>query len=314
MDENTTETQPVETETTATSETDTPVSDINDSAATASTEPGTETEPAVSDEPHLYAGKYDSPEKLEDGYKSQSKYIQELQSKIDEYQKQIEAQKEEAKAIKLQEAKNKGFNSVEEHQISQKVILREFELYANSLDKIAPENYDRAIAALQNYYATANQAYLNEAKQYFPDEIIENIAIEKQNYKNNLTSELQHQNALAAQKSREALCSQIETNFKDFLTDVICENQSERNSAKSEALAAMFNLGAIQSIEDMSVFVNLYNSIADNAVKNYVNSLQAQNAVNAVKTKSQILTGHSDIPKKADINSKEFWDEFYAKS
>ena len=313
MDENTTETQPAETETTATSESDAPVSG-NDNTATASTEPVTETEPAVSDGVHLYAGKYDSPEKLEDGYKSQSKYIQELQSKIDEYQKQLETQKEEAEAVKLLEAKTKGLNSVEAHQIARKVILREFELYANNLDKISPENYDKTITALQNYYATANQAYLNEAKQYFPDELIENIAIEKQNYKDNLTAELRQQTAQVAQKNREQLCLQIETNFKDFLTDVICEKQTERNSAKSEALAAMFNLGAIQSIEDMNVFVNLYNSIADKAVKDYVNSQQAQETVNAVKNKSRIAAGNMDIPnKKADINTKEFWDEFYAK-
>lgn len=261
-----------------------------------------------------FAGKYNSVEELEKGYGSQAAYINELKSQIDEYRVQAENQKQAEHLAKLEEARARGFDSVEAQEISRKVILREFELYANNLAQVSPENYEAAREALTNYYSTANEVYLKEAKKYFPDSFIENVAVQKQNFRNNLHNELRQKFEQEFLQNRQELCSKIEENFKDFLSDVLVDKPEHVNKAKTDVMAAMFNMGAIRTIEDMKVFVNLYNSISEQAVKDYLTVKQSQDLVNSVKQKSAVPSGKAGIPgNKPDINSKEYWEEFYSK-
>lgn len=260
-----------------------------------------------------FAGKYNSVEELEKGYGSQAAYINELKSQINEFKTTVEKQKQAEHSAKLEEAKARGFDSVEAQEIAKKVILREFELYANNLVQVNPEYLENAKNALLNYYSTANEVYLKEAKKYFPDSFIENVAVQKQIFKSELENELRQNNERQFLQNRQELCSKIEENFKDFLADVIVDKPEQANRAKTDVMAAMFNLGAIKTIEDMNVFVNLYNSISEQAVKDYLTAKQSQDLVNSVKQKSKVPTGAASIPgNKPDINSKEYWERFYS--
>lgn len=314
MDEDIIDSQPVETET-VTSESDTP----SNLEVTEELEPGAEgktaeTKENAEAEERKYAGKYNSVEELEKGYGSQTSYINELQTKIDEYKSQLEKQQQLEQSAKLEEAKAKGFDSIESQEIAQKIIVKEFEIYANNLSKVAPEHYETAREALNNYYSTGNEIYLNHAKELFPNDFIENVAVEKLNYKLSLQNELKQRKMQQHIQQTEQLCSDIENNFKDFLSDILVDDPQKLNSAKSAAMSTMFNLGVIKNLDDMKTFEKLYNSITERAVNDYITAMQAQNNVDTIKKKSQVPSGTSSIPdKKPDINTKEYWDNFYNK-
>ena len=246
---------------------------------------------------------------MEKGYGSQTSYINELQAKIDEYKSQLEKQQQLEQSAKLEEAKAKGFDSIESQEIAQKIIVKEFEIYANNLSKVAPEHYETAREALNNYYSTGNEIYLNHAKELFPNDFIENVAVEKLNYKLSLQNELKQRNMQQHIQQTEQL-----NNFKDFLSDILVDDPQKLNSAKSAAMSTMFNLGVIKNLDDMKTFEKLYNSITERAVNDYITAMQAQNNVDTIKKKSQVPSGTSSIPdKKPDINTKEYWDNFYNK-
>ena len=295
MDEDIIDSQPVETET-VTSESDTP----SNLEVTEELEPGAEgktaeTKENAEAEERKYAGKYNSVEELEKGYGSQTSYINELQAKIDEYKSQLEKQQQLEQSAKLEEAKAKGFDSIESQEIAQKIIVKEFEIYANNLSKVAPEHYETA-------------------RELFPNDFIENVAVEKLNYKLSLQNELKQRNMQQHIQQTEQLCTDIENNFKDFLSDILVDDPQKLNSAKSAAMSTMFNLGVIKNLDDMKTFEKLYNSITERAVNDYITAMQAQNNVDTIKKKSQVPSGTSSIPdKKPDINTKEYWDNFYNK-
>lgn len=309
MDENITDSQPVETES-VTSECESPSND----EITEEHEPESENDTAEAEEARKYAGKYNSIEELEKGYGSQTSYINELQSTIEKYELKLAEQEQRANEVKLEEAKAKGFESIEAQEIAQKVIIKEFELYAGNLAKVNPEYQEIVSEALSKYYSTADKVFLNEAKKYFPDEVIENVTEEKLNLKSTLQNELKQRTEQQQYIEKQKLCSEIENNFKDFLSDVLVDESQKVNTAKSNALSAMFNLGVIKNTDDMKAFENLYNSIAERAVNDYISAIQAQDNVNSVKKKAFVPSGSLNIPeKKPDINSKEYWENYYNK-
>ena len=81
------------------------------------------------------------------------------------------------------------------------------------------------------------------------------------------------------------LAEQIKGQFNEFLAD------SATNQAKANALKAMCDAGAINSVEDMQNFVNLYTSIVDNAKEIAIKEYEAAKAIEETKRKAVIDAG-----------------------
>ena len=290
---------PVETVEEETSTIDEPVETETSSVEPETTEETAETETEIAqeslEEPKVYAGKYNSVEELEKGYTE----LQKLMSKPNEYEQKynelVKAQQEEqrkAQEERLRQANQYGFRTVEDQEAHEKLQATELEWYANYLNLVSPENYENARAYLGEYLRTGQVAYFNEAKKLFPLDFVENVA----NAKTQLSAKLQGEIAQKRQLEREQfdknLAEQIKGQFNEFLAD------SATNQAKANALKAMCDAGAINSVEDMQNFVNLYTSIVDNAKQIAIKEYEAAKAIEETKRKAVIDAGVT-----ADANS-----------
>ena len=248
-EETSTITEPVE-------ETETPVVEPE------STEETAEVQAEVTEEPVVYAGKYNSVEALEKGYK-------ELESKLgkpNEYEqkynellaKQAKAE-QEAYEAKLREANNYGFKTVEDQEAHQQLQAAELEWYANNLNLVSPENYENARAYLGEYLRTGNLAYFAEAEKLFPIDFVKQAGVRKAELGARLQGEIAHKRQLAREEQDRTLAEAIKRDFAEFLGD------TATNAQKANALKAMCDAGAINSVEDMQNFVQLYNGIVDSA-------------------------------------------------
>ena len=114
----------------------------------------------------VYAGKYNSIEALEKGYKElESKLGQpnEYETKYKELLEKQQKAEREAQEARIKEANNHGFRTVEDQEAHEKLQATELEWYANYLNLVAPENYENARAYLVEYLRTGQVAYFNEA-------------------------------------------------------------------------------------------------------------------------------------------------------
>ena len=247
-------------------------------------EDGDETAETETTEPKLYAGKYKTIEELEKGYAELNKVYtknQQIQSKYDELVKQQEAQK----AIQLEKAKQAGFNTVAEQEISDKATIEEFNAYANAMSSINPEYFETVRQNLLNYYNTANRAYLDEAKKYFPESIKENITLQKQNLINRLNTEYQTKAQQQKAEQEKALAETLKTEFADFLSDI------QENKGKQGALKSFCDAGLINSKEDMQRFVDIYNNSFQSEREKAITEFQAQKAIEKTKERTVIDNG-----------------------
>jgi hypothetical protein len=259
---------------------------------TADTTAETETQTADTQPETLYAGKYKSIEELEKGYKEAEKSFtraNELEKKYNELIQKQQTEAQQVQAQKLQQAQARGFNSVEQQEIHDKVQLAEFEYYANNIQQVPPEYSENARQALLNYYNTANTAYLEEAKRYFSSNFIENVAVAKQNLTNQLNRELSNKRYQQSDKQAQELATVLKADYADFLADV------NTNEGKSQALKAFCDVGSINSKEDMQIFQDIYSKIANYERTQAIKEYEAQKAIDKTKQASQISTNPSDF-------------------
>ena len=233
----------------------------------------------------VYAGKYNSIEALEKGYKElESKLGQpnEYETKYKELlEKQQKAEKEALEA-RIKEANNHGFRTVEDQEAHEKLQATELEWYANYLNLVAPENYENARAYLGEYLRTGQVAYFNKAKKLFPLDFVENVANAKTQLSARLQGEIAQKRQLEREEFDKNLANQIKGQFNEFLAD------SATNQAKANALKAMCDAGAINSVEDMQNFVNLYTSIVDGAKELAIKEYEAAKVIEETKQKAVI--------------------------
>ena len=274
-EETSTITEPVE-------ETETPVVEPE------STEETAEVQAEVTEEPVVYAGKYNSVEALEKGYK-------ELESKLgkpNEYEqkynellaKQAKAE-QEAYEAKLREANNYGFKTVEDQEAHQQLQAAELEWYANNLNLVSPENYENARAYLGEYLRTGNLAYFAEAEKLFPIDFVKQAGVRKAELGARLQGEIAHKRQLARDEQDRTLAEAIKRDFAEFLGD------TATNVQKANALKAMCDAGAINSVEDMQNFVQLYNGIVDSAKELAIKEYEAAKVIEETKQKAVIDGG-----------------------
>ena len=309
MADETTVSTPGNTIVTDTSTTVEPTNDVDTSTAEPSAdvntaETGTEPQDGDQTEPTLYAGKYKTVEELEKGYKESQKVFNEkaeIEKKYNALLQQKETEYQKAEQQRLEQARQRGFKTAVDAEISDKVQVAEFEWYANNLNYVNPEHFEIVQKALWNYYKTENQAYLKEAKHYFPSDLIENIALEKSKYKAQLYNEALTQQHQVDDANAQKLADRLKADYADFLSDI------KANAPKSEALKIFCNTGLIQSKEDMQVFQNVYSNIEKYVKEQAIKEYEANKAIEATKQKL-VIDGENSTnfninsrPKSSDI-------------
>lgn len=275
---------PVETSDVTTS-TDTPeVSEtaeveVTDETQTAETETQTEGEPQ---QEKLYAGKYKSIDELEKGYAELNKsYTQskQVQAKYNELLRKQEQQE----ARMLQKAQQQGFNTVNDQRIAQQVAQAELDEFINGLNYyVEPDNQIQVQQYLNAYRQTGDLRYLNEAKRYYPSDVLENIAVAKLQMQNNLKAQYAKETQERAQKADAELAEELRADYGDFIETV------KASEPISKALEMFCNAGFIQSKEDMEVFKGIIDGITDNVKAQAIKEYEAQKAIEATKQAAQI--------------------------
>ena len=303
MADETTVSTPADTTVTDTSATVEPTNDADTSTAEPSTdvntaETGTETQDGGQTEPTLYAGKYKTVEELEKGYKESQKVFNEkaeIEKKYNDLLQQKETEYQKAEQQRLGQARQRGFRTAEDAEISDKVQVAEFECYANNLNYINPEHTDTVRQNLLNYYNTGNQAYLNEAKRYFPSDLIENIALQKSQYEQQLRNQFAEKRKQFDDMNASKLAETLKTDYAEFLSDL------DSNAPKAEALKMFCNTGLINTPEDMKVFQDVYSNIVNFAKEQAIKEYEANKAIEATK-QGAVIDGKNST--SFDINSK----------
>ena len=264
-------------------EVETPVvePDVTEEAAEVQAEVADEAEP----QPTVYAGKYNSIEALEKGYKELESKLGQPNEYEQKYNELLKAQQEaerKAQEERVRQAQQYGFKTVEDQEAHEKLQATELEWYANYLNLVAPENYENARAYLGEYLRTGQVAYFNKAKKLFPLDFVENVANAKTQLSARLQGEIAQKRQLEREQFDKNLASQIKGQFNEFLAD------SATNQAKANALKAMCDAGAINSVEDMQNFVNLYTSIVDGAKELAIKEYEAAKVIEETKQKAVI--------------------------
>lgn len=303
MADETTVSTPADTTVTDTSATVEPTNGVDTSTTEPSAdvntaETGTETQDGGQTEPTLYAGKYKTVEELEKGYKESQKVFNEkaeIEKKYNDLLQQKETEYQKAEQQRLEQARQRGFRTAEDAEISDKVQVAEFECYANNLNYINPEHTDTVRQNLLNYYNTGNQAYLNEAKRYFPSDLIENIALQKSQYEQQLRNQFAEKRKQFDDMNASKLAETLKTDYAEFLSDL------DSNAPKAEALKMFCNTGLINTPEDMKVFQDVYSNIVNFAKEQAIKEYEANKAIEATK-QGAVIDGENST--SFDINSK----------
>lgn len=286
-------TTPVEATDVDTSLETTPVDEPTDTAVDEQPvdEPAvTETEEQPTQEPELLAGKYKTVDDLVKGYNEAQKFVTKANEFEKKYNELVEKQEKEVERItqeRLKEAQLRGFQSVEQQEIADKVQVAEFEYYWNNLTQIDTEHAQTVQQCLQAYYQSGHPSYLEEAKRYFPAEFIERVAVAKSQLQGKLTNEFQARQNQELEAKQYELAQTLRANFPEFLADL------EQNTGKAQALQQFSNAGFITSIEDMKAFIDVYDAIAKYSVEQHLKQVAAQKVIDKTKQKAVINGGTS---------------------
>lgn len=255
--------------------------EVTDETQTAETETQGEGGTAPETE-KLYAGKYKSIDELEKGYAELNKsYTQskQVQAKYNELLRKQEQQE----ARMLQKAQQQGFNTVNDQRIAQQVAQAELDEFINGLNYyVEPDNQIQVQQYLNAYRQTRDLRYLNEAKRYYPSDILENIAVAKLQMQNNLKAQYDRETREKAEKADAELAEELRADYGDFLETV------KASEPISKALEMFCNAGFIQSKEDMEAFKGIIDGITDNVKAQAIKEYEAQKAIEATKQAAQI--------------------------
>ena len=241
----------------------------------------------------LYAGKYKTIEDLEKGYTELQPFINKANDFEKKYNELVKAQELEAQRHQqelLNVAKQKGFNSIEEQEIANKVQIAELEYYAQNLNTITdPQLLGEVQQLLGAYVQTGHPQYLNAAKSYFSSDFIEKVAEAKSDLSRRLQGEYETKRSQEKAQADEQLANAIKADFGEFLADVA------QNEGKAQALKSFCDAGFIQSKEDMQIFQDIYNKMAKFEREKYQKEIEAQKAIDETKNKAVIDTGANTV-------------------
>lgn len=247
----------------------------------------TETEGGEVTEPQLYAGKYKTVDELVKGYNElQKSYTQgqQIQSKYNELLKLQKAEQEK----QLANAKELGFNTVQDKEISDKVNNYEYQSYANALNYL-PQEYQKEVFDYLNSYAnTGDKRYLEAAKSYYSSTFVEQTARQAFGYETQLKQQYEARTQREKQEQEAALFNSLKADWGEW-----AQGMQECKPAQ-DALNMFYNAGFIQSSDDMKVFTDICDGImkfaSDKAIKEY----EAQKVIEATKQKASIDTNNGN--------------------
>lgn len=250
-------------------------------------------------EPTLYAGKYKSVEELEKGYKEVEKSIakaSEFEKKYNELLQKQEQQQALYQAEALENAKRRGYDSIESQQINDFLNEAEFNEYYNYSSALNAENAGQVQQLLQQGYLLLQQGYtneaiqfLNEAKRYYPSNFIEEVALAKKQKYSQFAEQVNQKAYKAQDEQTKNLANTIKNDYADFLTDL------NENEGKAEALKAFCNTGHIANKQDFEVFKTIYEKIVNTAKETAIKEYEAQKQIEATKDASQINTNQNSV-------------------
>lgn len=281
---------PVETADVTTSETEVSTSETTSEPEVTSNDTTAETETNEQITQHggeeqqekLYAGKYKSIEELEKGYNEAQKTLTQnlqLKAKYDELVKKQEQQD----ALRLERAREQGYNSADDMQIANYIKQAELNEFIDTLPYYVQEEEQIKVQQYLNaYQKTGDTRYLNEAKRYYPAEFLEKVAVGKRDVESRMRAKLEQEAKERINKANVELAEIIKTEYADFISDL------SENKGKAQALEMFCEGNFIKSKEDMDVFVNIYNQIADVAKANAIKEYEAQKAIEKTKQAAQI--------------------------
>lgn len=253
----------------------------------------------------LYAGKYKTVDELVKGYQEAQKTLTQNSQKLAEYNELLKKQ-EQQEALRLERAKEQGYNTVNDQQIAQRVAQAELNEFLNALRTVDPDSQLQVQQYLNDYYQTGDIRYLNEAKRYYPSDFLENVAVGKLKMEERLKAQYEAEIRQKADKATQELAQTLKTDYADFLAD------TNENTGKAKALKSFCDANFIQSKDDMEVFKGIYKEIADFERAAAIKEYEAQKAIDAEKAKAVIETGSG----AAGINSDKVptFDEITAMS
>lgn len=244
----------------------------------------TETEGGEVEEPQLYAGKYKTVDELVKGYNElQKSYTQgqQIKSKYDELLKQQKAEQDK----QLANAKELGFNTVQDKEISDRVNNYEYQKYANALNDL-PQEYQKEVFDYLNSYAqTGDKRYLEAAKAYYSSNFVEQTAREAFGFENQLKQQYELRSQKEKQEQEAALFNTLKADYGEWAQGI------KECQPIQTALDMFYEAGFINSSEDMKVFTEICDGImkfaSDKAVKEY----EANKAIEATKKAASIDGG-----------------------
>lgn len=252
-----------------------------DSSDTSLAEPSDDTcsEDSPQDSKKLYAGKYDSVEELEKGYEEAQKFV----GKASEYEKLYN----ELLAQNSLDASAQNFDP----DFNRQVLDAEFAFYQNYLNSLVPpQHLDKVSFNLQQYYQTGDRGFLEAAKQFYPPDFIEHVALQKNQLENHLFSDFQLQQQQAADFKNFELAKVINSEFKDFLADI------DQNHGKAAALKSFCDFDFINSKEDMQLFEQVYSAIAKYERELAIKEYEAARSIDNTKKSARIDSGAKSFP------------------
>ena len=262
--------------------------EVTDETQTAETETGAEETPAESEPEKLYAGKYKSVEELEKGYaEAQKTLTQNLQMKS-KYEELLKKQ-EQQEALRLEKAREQGFNTVNDQQIALQVAQAELNEFVNALRTVEPDSQLQVQTYLNDYYQTGDIRYLNEAKRYYPSDFLERVAVGKVQMSERLKAQYNAEIKQKADKATAELAETLKADYADFLSD------ANENKGKAQALKTFCDGNFIQSKDDMEVFMGIYKQIADFERAAAIKEYEAQKVIDATKQKATIQTDNTGV-------------------
>lgn len=282
------------------------VTEDNQTAETETTTQEDEGGTAPEETEKLYAGKYKSVEELEKGYQEAQKTLTQnlqIKAKYDELLKKQEQQE----ALRLEKAREQGYNTANDMQIAQQVAQAELNEFVNALRTVEPDSQLQVQQYLNDYFQTGDVRYLNEAKRYYPSDFLEKVAVGKLQMSERLKAQYDAQIKQKADEATAELAQVLKTDYAEFLAD------ANENKGKAQALKSFCDANFIQSKEDMEAFMGIYQNIADYERAAAIKEYEAQKAIDAEKKKAVIETGSQEVQPQNDLPSAETASKNYEK-
>ena len=140
-------------------------SEVTEENEAAETETEAAEQPEEETPAELYAGKYKTVDELVKGYQEAQKTLTQNSQKLAEYNELLKKQ-EQQEALRLERAKEQGYNTVNDQQIAQQVAQAELNEFLNALRTVEPDSQLQVQQYLNDYYQTGDIRYAIDIDPY----------------------------------------------------------------------------------------------------------------------------------------------------